>query len=171
MYKKASTYCCEATGEYSLERLNARVTGEERTKRIDRKTLASIVSPNEAYERAYTAVNFVASCLLSTCAKQQAVRSIDRQSGKHSGSRPSVRSLSLALPDRAPLLTKLDAGIVTRSAVPKDWLLSENRTIHERADHHRSMSHDFSILGYSPEDFTEDNKLIDLFESWMSKHG
>lgn len=38
-------------------------------KRIDRKTLASIVSPNEAYERAYTAVNKVASCLLSTCAK------------------------------------------------------------------------------------------------------
>ena len=31
--------------------------------------------------------------------------------------------------------------------------------------------HDFSIVGYSPDDLTSMDKLIDLFESWMSNHG
>ncbi|OAY50325.1 cysteine protease XCP2 [Manihot esculenta] len=30
---------------------------------------------------------------------------------------------------------------------------------------------DFSIVGYTPEDLTSNDKLIDLFESWMSKFG
>ncbi|KAK9270241.1 hypothetical protein L1049_025818 [Liquidambar formosana] len=34
-----------------------------------------------------------------------------------------------------------------------------------------SFARDFSIVGYSPEDLTSIDKLIDLFESWMSKHG
>lgn len=34
-----------------------------------------------------------------------------------------------------------------------------------------SLAHDFSIVGYSPEDLTSMDGLIDLFESWMSKHG
>ncbi|MCL7044761.1 hypothetical protein MKW94_009792 [Papaver nudicaule] len=29
----------------------------------------------------------------------------------------------------------------------------------------------FSIVGYEPEDLTSIDKLIDLFESWLSKHG
>ncbi|XP_021284754.1 cysteine protease XCP2-like [Herrania umbratica] len=33
-----------------------------------------------------------------------------------------------------------------------------------------ALAHDFSILGYSPDDLTSTDKLIDLFESWMSKH-
>lgn len=32
-----------------------------------------------------------------------------------------------------------------------------------------SFARDFSIVGYSPEDLTSNDKLIDLFESWMSK--
>lgn len=28
-----------------------------------------------------------------------------------------------------------------------------------------------SIVGYSPEDLSSDNRLLDLFESWASKHG
>ncbi|KAL5713738.1 Cysteine protease xcp1 [Ranunculus cassubicifolius] len=34
-----------------------------------------------------------------------------------------------------------------------------------------SLPDEFSILGYSPEDLTCIDKLINLFESWMSKHG
>ncbi|KAK9109545.1 hypothetical protein Sjap_017605 [Stephania japonica] len=34
-----------------------------------------------------------------------------------------------------------------------------------------SIAHDFSILGYSPEDLTCIDKLIILFESWLAKHG
>ncbi|KAK9286252.1 hypothetical protein L1049_014639 [Liquidambar formosana] len=34
-----------------------------------------------------------------------------------------------------------------------------------------ALARDFSIVGYSPEDLTSIDKLIDLFESWMSKHG
>ncbi|XP_060667531.1 cysteine protease XCP1 [Ziziphus jujuba] len=34
-----------------------------------------------------------------------------------------------------------------------------------------AMAHDFSIVGYSPEHLTSIDKLIELFESWMSKHG
>lgn len=34
-----------------------------------------------------------------------------------------------------------------------------------------SLAHDFSIVGYSPEHLTSMDKLIELFESWMSKHG
>lgn len=33
------------------------------------------------------------------------------------------------------------------------------------------LARDFSIVGYSPEDLTSMDKLIDLFESWMSRHG
>lgn len=31
--------------------------------------------------------------------------------------------------------------------------------------------HHLSIVGYSPEDLSSDNRLLDLFESWVSKHG
>ncbi|KAI4317054.1 hypothetical protein L6164_024965 [Bauhinia variegata] len=34
-----------------------------------------------------------------------------------------------------------------------------------------AFGHDLSIVGYSPEDLKSMDKLIDLFESWMSKHG
>ncbi|OVA00666.1 Peptidase C1A [Macleaya cordata] len=34
-----------------------------------------------------------------------------------------------------------------------------------------TLAHDFSIVGYSPEDLTSIDKLIDRFETWMSKHG
>lgn len=34
-----------------------------------------------------------------------------------------------------------------------------------------AMANDFSIVGYSPEHLTSVGKLIELFESWMSKHG
>ncbi|KAA8537375.1 hypothetical protein F0562_026938 [Nyssa sinensis] len=34
-----------------------------------------------------------------------------------------------------------------------------------------AFAHDFSIVGYSPDDLTSMDRLIDLFESWMSKHG
>ncbi|KAJ4962154.1 hypothetical protein NE237_022093 [Protea cynaroides] len=34
-----------------------------------------------------------------------------------------------------------------------------------------TIAHDFSIVGYSPDDLTSIDRLIDLFESWMSKHG
>lgn len=34
-----------------------------------------------------------------------------------------------------------------------------------------AMANDFSIVGYSPEHLTSIDKLIELFESWMSKHG
>ncbi|WRX13877.1 Peptidase C1A, partial [Theobroma cacao] len=34
-----------------------------------------------------------------------------------------------------------------------------------------ALAHDFSILGYSPEHLTSTDKLIELFESWISKHG
>ncbi|RZC88100.1 hypothetical protein C5167_015904 [Papaver somniferum] len=33
------------------------------------------------------------------------------------------------------------------------------------------ISREFSIVGYEPEDLTSIDKLIDLFESWLSKHG
>lgn len=33
------------------------------------------------------------------------------------------------------------------------------------------MARDFSILGYSPEHLTSMDKLVGLFESWISKHG
>ncbi|XP_044510568.1 cysteine protease XCP2 [Mangifera indica] len=32
-----------------------------------------------------------------------------------------------------------------------------------------SFARDFSIVGYSPDDLTSNDRLIDLFESWMSK--
>lgn len=34
-----------------------------------------------------------------------------------------------------------------------------------------TLAHDFSIVGYSPDHLTSMDKLIELFESWMSKHG
>ncbi|KAI4336680.1 hypothetical protein L6164_015176 [Bauhinia variegata] len=34
-----------------------------------------------------------------------------------------------------------------------------------------AFGRDLSIVGYSPEDLKSADKLIDLFESWMSKHG
>ncbi|XP_052201897.1 cysteine protease XCP1 [Diospyros lotus] len=34
-----------------------------------------------------------------------------------------------------------------------------------------SLAREFSIVGYSPDDLTTIDKLIDLFESWMAKHG
>lgn len=34
-----------------------------------------------------------------------------------------------------------------------------------------AMGRDHSIVGYSPEDLTSMDKLIELFESWMAKHG
>ncbi|KAL9358396.1 hypothetical protein Peur_046519 [Populus x canadensis] len=33
------------------------------------------------------------------------------------------------------------------------------------------LARDFSIVGYTPEDLTSGDKIIDLFESWISKHG
>ncbi|KAF3949856.1 hypothetical protein CMV_024319 [Castanea mollissima] len=34
-----------------------------------------------------------------------------------------------------------------------------------------ALAHDFSIVGYSPEHLTCMDKIIELFESWVSKHG
>ncbi|XAR64282.1 Chymopapain [Bertholletia excelsa] len=34
-----------------------------------------------------------------------------------------------------------------------------------------AMARDFSVVGYSPEDLESIDGLIDLFESWMEKHG
>lgn len=34
-----------------------------------------------------------------------------------------------------------------------------------------AMPRDFSILGYSEDDLTSHDSLIDIFESWMDKHG
>ncbi|XP_057973675.1 cysteine protease XCP2-like [Malania oleifera] len=34
-----------------------------------------------------------------------------------------------------------------------------------------SLSHDYSIVGYSPEDLGSTGRLMELFEAWMSKHG
>ncbi|OAY54730.1 cysteine protease XCP1 [Manihot esculenta] len=34
-----------------------------------------------------------------------------------------------------------------------------------------AIAHEFSIVGYSPEHLTSMDKLSELFESWMSKHG
>ncbi|PON33085.1 Peptidase C1A [Parasponia andersonii] len=34
-----------------------------------------------------------------------------------------------------------------------------------------ALCHDFSFVGYSPEDLTSIDKLIELFESWIAKHG
>ena len=34
-----------------------------------------------------------------------------------------------------------------------------------------SLAREFSIVGYSPDDLTTIDKHIDLFESWMAKHG
>ncbi|OMP12270.1 hypothetical protein COLO4_03345 [Corchorus olitorius] len=34
-----------------------------------------------------------------------------------------------------------------------------------------ALAHDFSIVGYSPEHLTSTDKLIELFELWISKHG
>ncbi|XVF44682.1 hypothetical protein PTKIN_Ptkin02bG0143800 [Pterospermum kingtungense] len=34
-----------------------------------------------------------------------------------------------------------------------------------------AVAHDFSIVGYSPEHLTSTDKLIELFEQWISKHG
>ncbi|XP_042482429.1 cysteine protease XCP1-like [Macadamia integrifolia] len=34
-----------------------------------------------------------------------------------------------------------------------------------------ASAHDFSIVGYSPKDLTSIDRLIELFESWVSKHG
>ncbi|XP_022763814.1 cysteine protease XCP1-like [Durio zibethinus] len=34
-----------------------------------------------------------------------------------------------------------------------------------------ALAHDFSIVGYSPEHLTSTDKLTELFESWISKHG
>ncbi|KAG6783552.1 hypothetical protein POTOM_009206 [Populus tomentosa] len=36
---------------------------------------------------------------------------------------------------------------------------------------HSGLARDFSIVGYTPEDLTSGDKIIDLFESWISKHG
>ncbi|XP_021912750.1 cysteine protease XCP1 isoform X2 [Carica papaya] len=33
-----------------------------------------------------------------------------------------------------------------------------------------AMAHDFSILGYSPDHLTSMDKMVELFESWISKH-
>ncbi|KAG6779894.1 hypothetical protein NC652_012017 [Populus alba x Populus x berolinensis] len=33
------------------------------------------------------------------------------------------------------------------------------------------LAHDFSIVGYSPEHLTSVDKLVELFESWISRHG
>ncbi|GKV35123.1 hypothetical protein SLEP1_g43436 [Rubroshorea leprosula] len=34
-----------------------------------------------------------------------------------------------------------------------------------------TFARDYSIVGYSPQDLTSMDKLIELFESWMAKHG
>ncbi|KAI3797090.1 hypothetical protein L1987_39781 [Smallanthus sonchifolius] len=34
-----------------------------------------------------------------------------------------------------------------------------------------AFAHDFSIVGYAPEDLTCIDKVINLFESWLAKHG
>ncbi|KAG2702960.1 hypothetical protein I3760_06G115800 [Carya illinoinensis] len=34
-----------------------------------------------------------------------------------------------------------------------------------------ALAHDYSIVGYSPEDLTCLDKILELFESWLSKHG
>ncbi|GLT35276.1 hypothetical protein SLA2020_097430 [Shorea laevis] len=34
-----------------------------------------------------------------------------------------------------------------------------------------SLARDYSIVGYSPDDLTSMDKLMELFESWMDKHG
>ncbi|GER36972.1 cysteine proteinase [Striga asiatica] len=34
-----------------------------------------------------------------------------------------------------------------------------------------AQAHDFSIVGYTPDDLTSIDKLINLFESWIDKHG
>lgn len=34
-----------------------------------------------------------------------------------------------------------------------------------------ALGRDYSIVGYSPEDLKSMDKLIELFEQWMSKHG
>ncbi|KAJ8772662.1 hypothetical protein K2173_027839 [Erythroxylum novogranatense] len=34
-----------------------------------------------------------------------------------------------------------------------------------------AISHDFSIVGYIPDDLKSTDRLIDLFESWIDKHG
>ena len=34
-----------------------------------------------------------------------------------------------------------------------------------------SLPREFSIVGYSESDLTSTDRLIDLFESWMSEHG
>ena len=34
-----------------------------------------------------------------------------------------------------------------------------------------ALAHDFSIVGYSPEHLTCLDKILELFESWVSKHG
>ncbi|KAJ8762115.1 hypothetical protein K2173_007265 [Erythroxylum novogranatense] len=34
-----------------------------------------------------------------------------------------------------------------------------------------AMARDFSIVGYTPDDLKSTDRLIDLFESWMEKHG
>ncbi|KAK6939115.1 Cathepsin propeptide inhibitor domain (I29) [Dillenia turbinata] len=34
-----------------------------------------------------------------------------------------------------------------------------------------AFARDHSIVGYTPDDLTSMDKLIDLFESWMEKHG
>lgn len=34
-----------------------------------------------------------------------------------------------------------------------------------------ALDRDFSIVGYSPEDLKSIDRLIELFESWMAKHG
>ncbi|XP_021912317.1 cysteine protease XCP1-like [Carica papaya] len=36
---------------------------------------------------------------------------------------------------------------------------------------HMGLADDFSIVGYSPDDLTSMDGLIELFESWISKHG
>ncbi|PSS17181.1 Cysteine protease [Actinidia chinensis var. chinensis] len=33
------------------------------------------------------------------------------------------------------------------------------------------LAHEFSIVGYSPDDLKSIDRLVDLFESWMAKHG
>ncbi|KAF8409888.1 hypothetical protein HHK36_002406 [Tetracentron sinense] len=52
------------------------------------------------------------------------------------------------------------------SAFPKFFLLSFSISLFICS----ALARDFSIVGYSPDDLTSMDKLIDLFESWMSKH-
>ncbi|KAJ8645245.1 hypothetical protein MRB53_006993 [Persea americana] len=33
------------------------------------------------------------------------------------------------------------------------------------------LARDFSIVGYSPDDLTSEDRLLELFEKWLSKHG